>query len=187
MPVSRFASVPLVLALAACTAGGSLFVQQQRLSERAAQDFSAIAARGDVDTVVVGNPFVGNDREFAERVAATFSDRYGRGVTFAATDGWSTRPGYRLVAVLNPDPPLTGSALCRAPQAPPVDDRAQFGAADGRIAAQLVLCNGGAAVSVVRGRSPEATPDVLWDPLFEEFLVDGLLLLLQPDFSDARE
>lgn len=164
----------LVLTLTACETAAGTFISQKKLSTTGSSSFSYIAGGRDLATAVFGNPFGGDDGAFARGVAATFSARNTRETTnFTTTPGPSARSSYRLVAMFNPQPTLTGIGLCRAPET------AILVATRRPITMQLALCNGDLDLASLRGRLAGA--DSADDPHFQGFLAQGLVLLQQPN------
>ncbi len=171
--MTRYALLPLLLLLTACTAGGGVFVSERRTSAAGSSSFSYIAGGRDLETAVFGNPFGGTDAAFGRHVATTFNERNSREPTnFTTTPGPSARPSYRLVVLFNPQTTVVAVQLCRAPETVALAPTAR------PLVLQLALCDGDFSLASLRGRLADATgPD---DPRFEEFLEQALSLLLQP-------
>lgn len=155
----------LALGLTACTGAGTFdtgrsFINGSRTS------FAELTAGGELETIVVGNPFAVDDDAFGRAVATTLNQRN----SLARVD-FTTAParptGNAIVLAFNAGG-VRPSDLCRDPRSTTTSP----GAAP--ITMNMVFCRGESAISGRRGRLASATgPD---DPAFQNFLGTGLAL-----------
>lgn len=156
--------------LAACGAVGTFGTVQRYSPLGTALNYAA--GGRDLHTLVVGNPFDGDQAAFARRVAATLTARNTRQpMNFTTEPGASARTQYRLVLIFNEAPRLIDFDLCgdlSSLRTGPMES--------GKLTVHAAFCNGTFAVRGIRGRLGGATgPD---DPRLEQFLAQTAWLLL---------
>ena len=111
--------------------------------------FAYAAGGRDMAVVVVGNPFK-VPKEALDRVVIDSMQGRNRppATNFTTTPGESSRPGYRIVVVLNPSTSFDSHDACGNAGAIPT------GPADGRLRALMVFCAKDIIYSEVKGSIP---------------------------------
>ena len=172
--VWKFVSLALAASvLAACGAVGTFGALQRYGQLDTALNYAA--GGRDLHTIVVGNPFDGDQAAFARRVAATLTARNSyQPINFTTEPGASARTQYRLVLIFNEAPRLIDFDLC--------GDPASLGTgpmATGNLTVHAAFCNGKFAMRGIRGRLGAATGP--GDRRFEQFLAQTASLLFSSD------
>jgi hypothetical protein len=108
------------------------------------------ARNGAIRVEVDGETFGLPREEFADRVVATMRARYYRHDMFTREASRATDPRYKIVMMFNPDPAVSGYALCSAPQPyQPVPL-----APGERVRLLAAFCGGALPLSDVQGWAP---------------------------------
>ena len=116
MRKSRLIPLLATVTLAGCASGVTV-APVHRVAAYTGHEYDLAAAAGDFTTVVVGNPFGGDNAVFARRVTTLLNEQNAlQRTNFTTQPGPAARKQFRLVLVFN-SPRASEHSLCEDPQA----------------------------------------------------------------------
>lgn len=136
-------------------------------------DFSFAARSGKMKTIIVGQPFAGNDAEIAKKIRAYMrSNVDGPDVEFVADGKGQTDNRYYVVVAFNIPNRTTNFDLCEKRARTPTRQTA------GRITVNMAFCIDGDLKSGISGSGPAVTSADA--PAFKELIVQTTRSLIPP-------
>lgn len=177
--LSIFVAMAVYLGLAACSSQTPL-LERAYFGSYSQSNFNYAARKGEVPTVVHGNPFAGDRAAFAQDVAARMKAPayYAGPVKFTAVEN---SRAYRLAMVFNPSSTQVDISVCRNQVS-----KTQ-GQLRGEVRVLAAFCGGERVLSSVRGRVDGVTSTD--DPRFQQLLDQVSLALFpirSPDIDDEE-
>ncbi len=169
------------LILVAACAGGVRLTQLDVAGTYHPGEFAYAAAGRDLQVVIVGNPFGGDQAAFEAAVTDAMQEHHsGQATNFTTTPGDDARPSFRVVLIFDPPQGMNAARQCReealAVQTVPADD--------GQINLSGAFCSGDSARTRIRGRvSGAAGPR---DQAFRELVGQVTNGLFPPDRGRNR-
>ncbi len=111
-------------------------------------DFDLATINGAIATIVVGNPFSTQSKNFGDRVRALMRNQVtGFPVSFVSRHGANTTQPYRVVVVFNPRQNVGNRSICRMEERTPMT-----ASTPGRVSLIMSFCDGENLKSGTRGR-----------------------------------
>jgi hypothetical protein len=152
MNLKTFAVAALVL-VAACAPGNVRLTQLDITPTYSPNEFAYAAAGRDLQVVIVGNPFDGDQAAFEAAVTDAMQGRHwGQPTNFTTMPGAEARLTFRVVLIFNPRVGMNAARQCReealAVQTVPTDDQIELSAA---------FCREDGVRTRIRGRVSRAT------------------------------